>query len=43
MTKPITNDYTKKEKYNMVPHFCKNDLTPYFESTIMPIVLIVTN
>jgi hypothetical protein len=34
---------TKKGKYNMVPDFCKNDLTPYFQSSIKPIVLIVTN
>jgi hypothetical protein len=27
----------------MVPDFCKNDLTPYFQSTIKPIILIVTN
>jgi hypothetical protein len=27
----------------MVPDFCKNDLTPYFQSSIKPIVLIVTN
>jgi hypothetical protein len=42
MAKPITNDFTKK-KYNMVPDFCKNNLTPYFQSTIKPIVLIITN
>jgi hypothetical protein len=28
MAKPITNDSTKKGKYNMIPDFCKNDLTP---------------
>jgi hypothetical protein len=27
----------------MVPDFCKNDLTLYFQNTIKPIVLIVTN
>jgi hypothetical protein len=43
MAKPITNDSTKRGKYNMIPDFCKNDLTPYFQSTIKPIVLIVTN
>jgi hypothetical protein len=43
MAKPITNESTKKGKYNMVPDFCKNDLTPYFQSSIKPIVLIVTN
>jgi hypothetical protein len=43
MAKPITTDSTKKGKYNMVPDFSKNDLTPYFQSTIKPIVLIVTN
>jgi hypothetical protein len=43
MAKPITNDSTKKGKYNMVPDFCKNDLTPYFKNTIKPIILIVTN
>jgi hypothetical protein len=43
MAKPITNDSIKKGKYNMVPDFCKNDLTPYFQNTIKPIVLIVTN
>jgi uncharacterized membrane protein YgcG len=43
MAKPITNDSIKKGKYNMVPDFRKNDLTPYFQSTIKPIVLIVTN
>jgi hypothetical protein len=43
MAKPITNDSTKKGKYIMVPDFCKNDLTPYFQSTIKPIILIVTN
>jgi hypothetical protein len=32
----------KKGKYNMILNFCKNDLTPYFQSTIKPIVLIVT-
>jgi hypothetical protein len=42
VTKPITNDSTKKGKYNMILDFCKNDLTPYFQSTIKPIVLIVT-
>jgi uncharacterized membrane protein YgcG len=42
MTKPITNDSTKKGKYNMIPDFCKNDLTQYIQSTIKPIVLIVT-
>jgi hypothetical protein len=42
MTKPITNDSIKIGKYNMIPHFCKNDLTPYIQSTIEPIVLIVT-
>jgi hypothetical protein len=42
MAKPITNDSTKKGKYNMIPKFCKNDLTPYIQSTIKPIVLIVT-
>jgi hypothetical protein len=43
IVKPITNDSTEKGKYNMIPDFCKNDLTPYFQSTIKPIVLIVTN
>jgi hypothetical protein len=43
MVKPITNDFIKKGKYNMVPDFCKNDLTPYFQNTIKPIVFIVTN
>jgi hypothetical protein len=43
MVKPITNNSTKKGKYNMVPDFFKNDLTPYFQSTIKPIILIVTN
>jgi hypothetical protein len=42
MAKPITNDSIKKGKYNMIPDFCKNDLTPYIQSTIKPIVLIVT-
>jgi hypothetical protein len=42
MAKPITNDSTKKGKYNMIPDFCKNNLTPYIQSTIKPIVLIVT-
>jgi hypothetical protein len=32
----------KKIKYNMIPYFCKNDLTPYFQSTMKPIDLIVT-
>jgi hypothetical protein len=43
MVKSITNDFTKKGKYNMIQDFCKNDLTPYFHNTIKPIVLIVTN
>jgi hypothetical protein len=43
MVKPITNDFTKKGKYNMDPDFCKNDLTPYFQNTSNPIVLIITN
>jgi hypothetical protein len=43
MAKLITNESTKKRKYNMVPDFYKNDLTPYFQSSIKPIVLIVTN
>jgi hypothetical protein len=43
MAKPITNESIKKGKYNMVPDFCKNDLIPYFQSSIKPIVLIVTN
>jgi hypothetical protein len=43
MAKPITNESTKKGKYNMVPDFSKNDLTPYFQSTIKPIIPIVTN
>jgi hypothetical protein len=42
MAKPITNDSTKKGKYNTIPDFCKNDLTPYIQSTIKPIVLIIT-
>jgi hypothetical protein len=29
-------------KNDMIPNFCKNVLTPYFQSTIKPIVLIVT-
>jgi hypothetical protein len=41
MAKAITNDSTKKGKYNMILDFCKNDLTPYIQSTIKPIVLIV--
>jgi hypothetical protein len=41
--KPITNDTKYKGKYNMVPEFCKKDLTPYFQNTIKPIVLVVTN
>jgi hypothetical protein len=43
MAKPITNESTQKGKYNMVLDFCKNDLTPYFQSSIKPIVVIVTN
>jgi hypothetical protein len=43
MVKPITNETIKKGKYNVVPDFCKNDLTPYFQSSIKSIVLIVTN
>jgi hypothetical protein len=43
MAKQITNDSKKKGKYNMVSDFCKNDLTPYFQNIIKPIVLIVTN
>jgi hypothetical protein len=43
MAKPITNVSTKRGKYNMIIYFCKNNLTPYFQSTIKPIVLIVTN
>jgi hypothetical protein len=42
MAKPITNDFIKREKYNMVPDFYKNDLTPYSQNTIKLIVLIVT-
>jgi hypothetical protein len=42
MAKPITNDSAKKGKYNMISDFCKNDLTPYIQSTIMPIILIIT-
>jgi hypothetical protein len=43
IAKPITNDSTKKEKYNMILDFCKNDLTPNFHNTIKPIVIIATN
>jgi hypothetical protein len=43
MANPITNESIKKGKYNMIPDFCKNDLTPYFQSSIKSIVLIVTN
>jgi hypothetical protein len=32
----------QKEKYNIISDFYKNDLTPYIQSTIKPIVLIVT-
>jgi hypothetical protein len=35
---PITNDSTKKGKYNMDPE----DHTPYSQIAIKPIVLIVT-
>jgi hypothetical protein len=42
ITKPITNDSIEKGKYNMMPDFCNNDLTPYIQSTIKPSVLIAT-
>lgn len=38
MAKPITNDSTKKEKYNMDPE----NYTPYSQIAIKSIVLIVT-
>jgi hypothetical protein len=40
---PITNNTKNKGKYNMIPEFCKKDLTPYFQNTIKPIVLVITN
>jgi hypothetical protein len=42
LTKPITNDSKNKGKYNMISDFCKNDLTPYFQIPIKPIILVVT-
>jgi hypothetical protein len=42
MAKSITNDSTEKRKYDMIPDFYKNNLTPYIQSTIKPNVLIVT-
>jgi hypothetical protein len=41
--KSITNDFKNKGKYNMILNFCKKNLTPYFHSTIKPIVLVVAN
>jgi hypothetical protein len=43
LAKPITKDSKNKEKCNMVPDFCKKDITPYFQNAIKPIVLVVTN
>jgi hypothetical protein len=43
LEKSITNDFKNKGKYNMVPEFCRKNLTPYFQSAIKPIVLVDTN